>query len=227
MSVTEQAVERLRALIAAGDVGPGDRLPPEAELAQQLGISRSSLREAVRALVQARVLDVRQGDGTYVTSLEPSLLMSGLVFAMDLLQGEQLLEIFEVRRLLEPAATALATLRASEADIARLRASVQAMRETTEAEALIALDLEFHELIAAMTGNDTLCSMLEALHTRALRARLWRLGERSGEMGWALGHHELIVEAIAKGDPELARAAASVHLAEAEEWLRGRVAAGG
>lgn len=225
MSVTEQAISRLRDLIASGELRPGDRLPPEQELAQQLGLSRSSLREAVRALVQARVLDVRQGDGTYVTSLEPSLLMSGVVFAMDLLQGDQLLEIFEVRRLLEPSATALAARRAREADVERLRATVRAMRENTDAEARIALDLEFHELVAAMTGNETLCSMLEALHTRALRARLWRLGERGGETDWALGHHELIVDAIAKGDAELARAAASVHLADAEAWLRGLVGA--
>ena len=70
-SVTEGAIDRIRELIVSGSWGPGDRLPKESELAAQLGLSRNSLREAVRALSQLRVLEVRQGDGTYVSSLEP------------------------------------------------------------------------------------------------------------------------------------------------------------
>src|ERR1700746_3166721 len=68
--VTDEAIETIRELIASGEWGPGTRLPREADLAAQLGLSRNSLREAVRALSLARVLEVRQGDGTYVSSLE-------------------------------------------------------------------------------------------------------------------------------------------------------------
>ncbi len=108
MSVTTRAIDSIRAMIRTGDLLPGDRLPPEQELADRLGVSRGSLREAVRALSQINVLDVRRGDGTFVTSLAPSELLSGLSFAMELLQTHQVDEVLEVRRMLFPAATALA-----------------------------------------------------------------------------------------------------------------------
>src|SRR3954453_5137072 len=104
---------RLRNMIQSGELPPGARLPPEHQLAAQMGISRSGVREAVKVLESARVLDVRRGDGTYVTSLAPALLLQGVGFAVELLQGETLLEVMEVRRLLEPAATGLASLRIS------------------------------------------------------------------------------------------------------------------
>ncbi|HZI44429.1 MAG TPA: GntR family transcriptional regulator, partial [Ilumatobacter sp.] len=104
MSVTSKAIDNIRAMIRSGELGPGDRLPPENELAERLGVSRGSLREAVRALSQINVLDVRRGDGTYVTSLAPGELLSGMVFAMELLQVQGLEEVVEVRRLLLPPA---------------------------------------------------------------------------------------------------------------------------
>ena len=71
VAVTDEAIERIKSMIVSGELQPGDRLPREDELAAELGLSRSSLREAVRALALVRILDVRQGDGTYVTSLSP------------------------------------------------------------------------------------------------------------------------------------------------------------
>src|ERR1700760_3635378 len=113
--VTEDAIETIRDLIATGQWGPGTRLPREVDLAKQLGLSRNSLREAVRALSLVRVLEVRQGDGTYVSSLEPDLLLGATTrFATPLLRGKTVLELFEVRRLLEPAAAALAAERMDE-----------------------------------------------------------------------------------------------------------------
>ena len=111
MSVTTQAIESIRAMIVDGRLEPGDRLPPEQELAEQLGLSRGSLREAVRALAQIKVLDVRRGDGTYVRSLQPSDLLSGMVFALELVQARGLDEVLEVRRLLFPPAAGLAAQR--------------------------------------------------------------------------------------------------------------------
>src|SRR3954464_13572553 len=112
--VTEEAIEQIRELVASGAWGPGTRLPREADLAAQLGLSRNSLREAVRALSLARVLEVRQGDGTYVSSLEPGELLEPTSFATHLLRGRTVLELFEVRRMLEPEAAALAALRADD-----------------------------------------------------------------------------------------------------------------
>src|SRR6266853_1484440 len=113
-SVTEEAIEKIRKLIVSGKWGPGTRLPREADLAAQLGLSRNSLREAVRALSLARVLEVRQGDGTYVSSLEPHDLLEPTRFATHLLRGSTVLELFEVRRMLEPEAAAMAALRADD-----------------------------------------------------------------------------------------------------------------
>ena len=115
-------------MIRSGELGPGDRLPPDNELAERLGVSRGSLREAVRALSQINVLDVRRGDGTYVTSLAPGELLSGMVFAMELLQPHGLDEVLEVRRLLLPPAAALAAQRVTEDQLAAMHAVVESSR---------------------------------------------------------------------------------------------------
>jgi GntR family transcriptional regulator, transcriptional repressor for pyruvate dehydrogenase complex len=104
----DQAIEHIRDLIVRDALEPGSKLPPEPELAAILGCSRSTVREAVRSLVMARVLNVRRGDGTYVTSLRPELLLDGIGFATDLMRDESLLELWEIRMLLEPSATAKA-----------------------------------------------------------------------------------------------------------------------
>src|SRR5436190_1932804 len=109
VGVTGEAIDRMRELIASGEWGPGTRLPREADLAKQLGLSRNSLREAVRALSLARVLEVRQGDGTFVSSLEPEELLAPALSATHLLRGRTVLELFEVRRMLEPEAAATPT----------------------------------------------------------------------------------------------------------------------
>src|SRR3989475_8924825 len=127
---TDEAIDRIKNLIISGSWGPGDRLPRESELAAQLGLSRNSLREAVRALSQLRVLEVRQGDGTYVTSLEPELLLESTSFVSHLLVGESAVELFEVRRLLEGAAGALAAARTDAAGEDALRAKLEQMVES-------------------------------------------------------------------------------------------------
>src|SRR5262252_2485635 len=111
--VTQDAIERIRELIVSGEWGPGSRLPREADLAAELGVSRNSLREAVRALSLVRILDVRQGDGTYVSSLEPNSLLDAMSFLLEFHQDDSVLDILGVRRILEPAATALAAQKMS------------------------------------------------------------------------------------------------------------------
>ena len=83
MPLTDDVINRLRSMIQNGELPPGSRLPPEHQLALQMGISRSGVREAVKTLASARVLDVRRGDGTYVTSLAPHLLLEGVGFQRE------------------------------------------------------------------------------------------------------------------------------------------------
>ncbi|MEP6480147.1 MAG: GntR family transcriptional regulator, partial [Rhodoglobus sp.] len=130
MAVTDEAIMSIRAMIVSGELAPGDRLPPEKELSERLGLSRNSLREAVKALALIRILDVRQGDGTYVTSLEPHLLLEAMSFVVDLHQDRSVLEMFEVRRVLEPYAAALAASSITEGQVARLRALLTEVDES-------------------------------------------------------------------------------------------------
>ena len=110
MAVTDEAILKIKEMILSGELRPGDRLPPEKALSESLGLSRSSMREAIKALEVIRVLDVRRGDGTYVTSLEPRLLLEAMSFFVDLQDDSSVLELFAVRRILEPAAAALAAV---------------------------------------------------------------------------------------------------------------------
>src|SRR5687768_6915197 len=129
MLLTEKAMTRIRELIQSGELPPGSRLPPEPQLAADLGVGRNIMREAVRALVAARVLEVRRGNGTFVTSLEPKLLLEGIGEAVELLQGDTILELTEVRRLFEPAATGLAATRITPQQLAEVEGHLEARSE--------------------------------------------------------------------------------------------------
>lgn len=221
MALTDEAIARIRTMIRAGDLPPGSRLPPENQLSAQLGISRSGIREAVKVLASARVLDVRRGDGTYVTSLAPALLLEGVGFAIELLQGEMLLEVMEVRRLLEPAATAAAAGRISERQLDELDDLLRSMRGVAaDAEKLMQCDIAFHRAVVAATGNETLTSLLDGLSGRTVRARIWR-GLVLGDVAQnTIDEHEAIYLALKAGDQSLAHAAALMHVNTSESWLR-------
>jgi GntR family transcriptional repressor for pyruvate dehydrogenase complex len=224
--VTEGAIDKIRERIVSGAWGPGDRLPKESELAAELGLSRNSLREAVRALSQLRVLEVRQGDGTYVSSLEPGLLLESTGFISHLLLGETEIELYEVRRILEAAAASLAAGRIDAHEKAELAESLERMRDAKKVEDLVEADVAFHAVVATAAGNAVLTSLLASLATRTMRARLWHGREADGALDQTRDEHRRIYEAIMAGDPELARAAATAHIASSERWLKGRLAAG-
>ncbi|WP_432988290.1 FadR/GntR family transcriptional regulator [Dactylosporangium sp. CA-233914] len=220
MALTDEAIDKIKGMITSGELGPGDRLPKEADLAERLGLSRNSLREAVKALSMIRVLDVRQGDGTYVTSLEPDLLLDALSFVVDFHRDDTVLQFLEVRRILEPAATALATGRMSDEEVAKLQAVLDALGEDPPIEALVANDLEFHRLIAAGSGNAVLCSLIDGLSGPTTRARIWRGLTQEGAAARTREQHQAIVDAIAAREPDLARSWAAIHVAGVEQWLR-------
>jgi GntR family transcriptional repressor for pyruvate dehydrogenase complex len=111
LPLTDQAIAKIKDLIISGELSAGAKLPREQDLAASLGLSRNSLREAVRALTLVGVLDTRVGDGTYVTSLDAEVLLTGMAFVSDLLEGKTLLEVHQVRRILEPVATGMAASR--------------------------------------------------------------------------------------------------------------------
>jgi DNA-binding FadR family transcriptional regulator len=220
MPITDEAIEKIKAMIVSGELRPGDRLPKESDLAAQLGLSRNSLREAVRALSLVRILDVRQGDGTYVTSLEPKALLDGLSFIVDLHHDATILEFFEVRRILEPAATALAAQQISLETVESLRDHLARVTDRSSVEDLVDNDLEFHRRIAEAAGNSVLYSLVDTLCGPTIRARVWRGLTQEGALRRTLDEHHAILDALAGRQAELARALATVHIAGVEQWLR-------
>jgi DNA-binding FadR family transcriptional regulator len=220
VALTDEAIDKIKGMITSGELGPGDRLPKEADLAERLGLSRNSLREAVKALSMIRVLDVRQGDGTYVTSLEPNLLLDALSFVVDFHRDDTVLQFLEVRRILEPAATGLAAERMPDAGVVKLQEILDQLGTDPSIEALVANDLEFHRHIAAGSDNDVLCSLIDGLSGPTTRSRIWRCLTQEGAADRTREQHQAIVDAIAARQPELARSWATVHVAGVEQCLR-------
>ncbi|MFI9613915.1 FadR/GntR family transcriptional regulator [Streptomyces sp. NPDC052023] len=220
MAVTDEAIEKIKGMIVSGALRPGDRLPRESELAAGLGLSRNSLREAVRALSLLRILDVRQGDGTYVTSLDPQLLLEALSFVVDFHRDDTVLEFLAVRRILEPAATAMAAARIGERELNVLTAKLEALGAQPSIEELVACDLEFHRDIVRASGNSVLCSLLDGLSGAATRARIWRRLTQRDAVSRTLHEHRAILAALRDRDADAARSWATVHIASVEQWLR-------
>ncbi|KJL19544.1 FadR/GntR family transcriptional regulator [Microbacterium azadirachtae] len=220
MAVTDEAIEKIKAMIVSGELGPGDRLPPEKELAERLGLSRNSMREAVKALEVIRVLDVRRGDGTYVTSLEPHLLLEAITFVIDMHDDDSLLELFAVRRMLESQATGLAATHGDAEAIAALQAEIAGVDSGVSIDDLVAHDIRFHREIVQMTGNAYLASLIESLSSQTIRARVWRGLTEQGAVERTLSEHRAIADAIAQHDPALATSLATAHIAGVERWLR-------
>ncbi len=216
----EAAIEDIRRLIASGALRPGDRLPPEADLSAQLGISRGTTREAVRALVSARVLDVRRGAGTYVTSLSPELLLEGVGVAVELMQEEALLHLVETRRVIEPQVTALAAVRAQPAQLEEIEHHLTLMRAATDLEALVRHDNDFHAAVARAGGNPALAAVLIGISSPTLRARVWRGLLDADAHRRTVAEHSAIWEAVLARDPAMAAAAALLHVGTTEAWVR-------
>jgi DNA-binding FadR family transcriptional regulator len=222
-------------MIERGTLVPGERLPRESDLAAQLGLSRSSLREAIRALTVVGALEARQGAGTYVTSLTPELLLQSIRLATQLLPAETALELFEVRRILEPRVTAMAAARMTAAELDTLTedlARMAAAADQGDVGQMTLADGAFHGTIARSVGNTFLSALQDSLALATVRTFIWRSNVEAGPvtMQRLLRAHERILHAIAARDPGLAASASETHLANAEAWLRtatGRTGEGG
>ncbi|WP_017596400.1 FadR/GntR family transcriptional regulator [Nocardiopsis potens] len=220
MPVTRRPVERIKEMIAEGELSPGDRLPTERELSAAFGVSRSSLREAVRTLTTLGVLEVRHGAGVYVTGLRPGDLLETFSVLAEISQGDTLIEVLQVRRMLEPAATALAAARATDEQLRRIGAILERMAEGGGEREAVAADLTFHQAIVQTTGNATLAAINDGLSSRTFNARVWSGHREAGQTARLRDDHQRIYQALLARDPDAARAAATMHVMEVERWLR-------
>jgi DNA-binding FadR family transcriptional regulator len=222
-TVTQRAIEQIKAMIGEGLLEPGQRLPTERDLATQLGISRSSMREAIRALTVLGVLEARHGSGIYVTQLNAGDLLETFGVVADLSRGARLVELMEVRRVLESTATALAAARITAEQLAEVELHLAAMAATDDPEEILSHDLAFHRAIATAAGNDTMAAILDGLSSRTFRARVWRGYQEEGAFERTGREHARIHRALVARDPEAARAAAAGHVGEVEAWMRSQL----
>ncbi|KOX02353.1 GntR family transcriptional regulator [Streptomyces sp. NRRL B-1140] len=212
-------MDKIKAMIVAGELAPGARLPKEELLASQLGLSRNPLREAVRALTAMRILVARQGDGTYVSSLEPQLLLESLSFASDVSQGHTALQLFQIRRLLEPAATGLAATSLTPDDLRDLGDILERSTSSATVEDFVAHDIAFHARIVEAVGNPVLSMLLRVLSTSTQRVRIVRASQARRAVAHAYRDHQQILGALRSRDALLAASAATVHITAVEQWL--------
>ncbi|ONK15846.1 FadR/GntR family transcriptional regulator [Streptomyces sp. MP131-18] len=229
MGLTDDAVDSLKGMLISGEIGPGDRLPVEKDLAARLGVSRSSLREAVRALAAMGVLSTRQGDGTYVTTLAPDMLLAALGFAVDVQRDRTVLQFFQVRRLLEPQAAALAATRIQPTTLVELEELLREAEELVRGAevdhtALVENDLRFHALVNGASGNPVLAAVIEGMSGGTTRARIWRGKTDAQAVERTVGEHRAILTALRDRDPDRARLRAEAHIVEVEDWLREHLA---
>lgn len=224
MSALDTALHGLRALIADGELRPGDRLPSEGELCDQLGVSRGSVREAIRMLAALGVLETRHGSGSYVSALRPADLMGGLSLTVDLLPLDAILELVGIRRALETHSAAIAAVRADDAALSELDDLVERIALSGEHEEESRLDHEFHLRIAELAGNDALTSLLGVLRSRT---RQYRILDHDDVVQMKLlsdAGHRAILRGLAAHDPWAASAAAAGHVDQTEFWLRKQMA---
>jgi DNA-binding FadR family transcriptional regulator len=200
--LVDQVIEQMRQAIRTGDWAVDQRIPPEPELVSALGVGRNTVREAVRALSHAGLLEVRQGDGTFVRATSE---ISG---AVRRLCGDELREVRQVRRLLEVESARLATANRSAADLAALGAAL-AERDAAVADGrwtdAIDADVRFHQEVVRASGNGLLTELYQGL-TEVVRASLATTAGPD-DPGWRIGHDDLLA-AIRDGDePRAAREA--------------------
>lgn len=202
-SLVDQAIEAVRAEIVAGAWPVGEKIPTEPALVEQLGIGRNSLREAIRALVHAGLLETRQGDGTYVRATSD---FSGAVKRR--VGRAELIEVLEVRRALEVETARLAALRRTEADadaLERLRDERAEAWGEGDLARFVDRDVALHRAIAAMAGNAMLAELyldFSAALPDAIGANVAREVAGTDE----LHMHDALVAAIRAGDPDAAQA---------------------
>ena len=217
--VPQQIVTRLLDLIQQRHLGPGDRLPAERELAAAMGVSRSSLREALRALTVLGVTDMRHGTGTYVSSLEPELLVRHLSFVLSLSE-HGFDQLFEARKAVEPAMAAFAAARIDDATLDRIDALVDRGGAVIgDAEAFMIADLELHDAIRVAADNAILGRFMESISALAVASRKQtgitrKVRERSHE------DHGEIAAALRRRDAEGAADAMRRHIEHVEEARR-------
>lgn len=203
-TVTDGVVDYLTDAISSGQWKPGDRLPSEAQLCAQLGVSRITVRSAIGQLAALGLVQSQQGKGTFVCS--PSMSVS---IPLLPLQNADRLSVFEFRKIIESESAALAAIRASSFDVQALEESIVGMEKDPSDKGVAEQDMVFHALIAQATGNEVIqrvFQMMQETYTRMFEDNVIHLGKAGAE------HHRRILLAIQTRDMAAARQCMLEHL---------------
>lgn len=199
--LSERIVKAILEDVKQGRLKPGDKLPSEKQMLEIYQVSRGPVREALRTLRIMNVIDIKQGKGAFITSLEPGLLVEHLGFVLEL-DNSTIFDLFEARRMLEPEITYLAALRADDAEIVALRETAQQGFQ---------MDIILHEMIADATKNPILKRFMSSIAHLGEMSRQ-RTSTVPGVKEAAHEQHLKLVDAIARRDAALARELMKEHL---------------
>jgi GntR family transcriptional regulator, transcriptional repressor for pyruvate dehydrogenase complex len=216
----EQIVHQIEESILNGKLKPGDQLPPERELAQQFGVSRTAVREAVRALHQRGLVEAYSGRGTFVTNGTSQAIRNSLDLIMKISQPVGSGYLVEVREILEPEIAALAAVRSEESHLAMMREAIDVMdRAGDDGAAFIEADLDFHLALAEAAANPLILSLIDSIG-EILREQRLRIFYVEGGPARGQFHHKRILKAVEQRDSEKAREAMHAHLQQVREDAR-------
>jgi len=218
--ISHNIVKQIRKAILDGDLKPGDRLPPEKELADNFGVSKASLREAFRALEAMGLLEVRQGvsGGAFVRKVDLETARNNF-FDYIFFQNPTIHEFTQLRSFIEPAAAEIAARNISDKELADLEENLaQTKSEMSSGPFYYELDSYFHHRIAEVTGNRLLCFVIDSLKNAVVKIKLEL--ELDKDFSVRVYHaHERILEALKGHDPERARYEMLHHIREVDEMM--------
>jgi len=222
LSLVDTVVERIREVIEQGRLKAGDHLPTEVELSEQLGVSRTVVREAVSQLESLGLLSVRRGRGMFVgdsSSLAGCIKMLRTALALS---PKELVEFTEFRRAIECYAARRAAEKATPEDLAELATLCDEMdREGRDYLEAMRIDFQFHLRLMALTGNQLMCSVLEVLQEFVLAAMV-QTTPKPRDRAQSHRRHLAIVRAIVSGDPDAAEKAMEAHMERTVRLLEDR-----
>ena len=220
----EQIVQQIEQSILKGALKPGDQLPAERELAQRFGVSRTAVREAVKALREKGLVEAYSGRGTFITDGTSQVIRQSLDLMARIGQQEGSVHLSELRQMLEPQIAVLAAARIEEQLLATMREAVVVMdRSLHDPDAYIEADLDFHLALAEAVGNPLILSLLDSI-VGLLREQRRRIFDVDGGPERGQFHHKRILEAIEQRDPEKTSAAMRDHLQQVREDSQGLLA---
>jgi GntR family transcriptional repressor for pyruvate dehydrogenase complex len=222
----EDVVAQIRALIDDGRLKQGDQLPTERELSETFRVSRATIREAIRTLESAKLVQSRQGDGTYVLASSEETLVQTLA-AVLFNEKDTIYDIFYVRKIIEPHVAELAAENATPGEIKELATLIMEHEESiAEGKSVTKYDSAFHGLLARMSKNPIMERLLSALVDLFEQTRGEYLQNNERAKKSFIGHHEVFT-AIKSRDCTAARRAMSRHLEKVEKIVMGKKRKGG